>query len=256
MKIPNRPPTVPPKPKNARAIALGLILICVLTPLQFYLRFGTIDGYGWGVTIFLFLLALLIEVGDRFLFNPEFLTPIATRGKWVDKVGGFWLIACAFAPFFGWVLTQLVPVNQDNWRWVYGLRTGLCMGLPLLTAMPLARYLRGKSARVGAPILLGITFLAMMAGWWTLRDLVSGPSQGLLQIAPPYDCQVLEPVTKSIPCEDEWGEEWVTVPVVYLRHTHTVLDFAGTFDGLQFTGSPQTKTIPEALLRDGGLPRG
>ena len=86
------------------------------------------------------------------------------------------MVACAFGPFFGWVLTSVVSLSASNWRWVYGGRVGLCIGLPVLTALPMLRYARGKGAPIMLALLCGVTALPVWSGWNTLQDLRAGPT--------------------------------------------------------------------------------
>ena len=97
------------------------------------------------------------------------------RGNWADRVGAFWLVACVFGPFLGWIITSTIPLTITSWRWLYGLRVFLAAGLPLITALPLVRYLRGKATLVALPILVGVTLLAVWSAVNFARDLWQGP---------------------------------------------------------------------------------
>ena len=147
----------------------------VLVPLIFYLRFGFVGPLGWGTTVFFAAYCLLAAVGLRFLVRPEYHTPVALRNDWVDRVGAFWLVACAFGPLFGWALASAFELSAENWRWLYWGRVGLSVGLPVLTALPLLRYVRGRGAPLMLALLLGVTALPVWSAWATLRDLRSGP---------------------------------------------------------------------------------
>jgi len=39
-------------------------------------------------------------------------------GQVADRIGAFWLVACAFGPFIGWLIT-LFGVTESSWRWQY-----------------------------------------------------------------------------------------------------------------------------------------
>jgi hypothetical protein len=112
-------------------------------------------------------------------------------------VGAFWLVSCAFGPFFGWVLTSIAPLTATSWRWVYGLRFFLAAGLPIITALPILRYVRGKAARVALPLLLGVTMLAIWSVVNVGRDLLNGPvvqqvrSTGQLEMVLKFTAQSL-----------------------------------------------------------------
>jgi hypothetical protein len=158
-----------------RRLLVSAILFAVLVPLLFYIEFGEVGPLGWGMTIFFVVYCLLSATGLFFLPRPEYHTPVAMRADWVDRLGAFWLVSCAFGPFFGWVLTSTVPLTVTSWRWVYGLRVLLAAGLPLITALPLTRYLRGKAVLVALPILLIVTMLPIWSAVNVSRDLWEGP---------------------------------------------------------------------------------
>jgi MFS family permease len=209
----------PIRRKRVRQVIGGLVLIAVVIPFQFYLRFGEVPAMGWGFTVFLVLLSALVEIGLAYAGRVENHTRVAVRGGWADRLGAFWLVACAFTPLLGWFLTSALTITIGNWQLLYGLRAVLCIGLPLITALPLARYLDRSSARVAAPILIGITLIAMLAGWWVLRDLIDGPRPGMLEITSAGSCLLVEPVRQEVPCQPEWGLAPKTLPVSYLAHT-------------------------------------
>jgi MFS family permease len=91
-------------------------------------------------------------------------------------VGAFWLVGCVFGPFFGWVITSgAIPITLTSWHWLYGLRVLLAAGLPIVTALPLTRYVRGKSTWVALPLLVGVTLLPISSAMNVSRDLWEGP---------------------------------------------------------------------------------
>jgi hypothetical protein len=158
-----------------RQLLLGAIECAVLIPLLFYLRFREVGGLGWGTTIFFVFYCLLAAIGLYFRSRPEYHTPVRLRGDWLDHIGAFWLVACVFGPLFGWMLTSALPLTPFTWRGLYGLRVFLAVGLPLLTALPLTRYLRGKSTLIALPILVVVTMLPIWSAVNVSRDLWEGP---------------------------------------------------------------------------------
>jgi hypothetical protein len=56
-------------------------------------------------------------------------------------------------------------------------RVALSIVLPVVTALPLFRYVRGKGAPVMLVILFAVTSLPVWSGWTTLQDLMAGPHQ-------------------------------------------------------------------------------
>jgi hypothetical protein len=158
-----------------RGLLVSAVLFAFLVPLLFYLEFGEVGALGWGMTIFFVVYCLLSATGLYFLPRTEYHTPVALRGDWVDRLGAFWLVSCAFGPFFGWALTSTLPLTMTSWRWIYGLRVLLAAGLPLITALPLTRYLRGKAVLVALPIMLIVTMLPIWSTVNVGRDLWEGP---------------------------------------------------------------------------------
>jgi hypothetical protein len=158
-----------------RQLLLGAFACAVLIPLLFYFRFGEVGGLGWGTTIFFVFFCLLAAVGLYFRSRPEYHTPVRLRGDWLDRIGALWLVCCVFGPLFGWMLTSALPLTPTTWRILYGLRAFLAVGLPLLTALPLIRYLRGRATLVALPILVVVTLLPIWSAVNVSRDLWEGP---------------------------------------------------------------------------------
>jgi len=163
--------------KNAiRECLTSISWFTVLVPLVFYLRFRHIGPLGWGTTIFFDVYCLLSAVGLYFRPRTEFHSPVLLRGDWLDRVGAFWLIGCAFGPFFGWIVTTgTFPITTTSWQWLYGLRVFLAAGIPIVLALPLTRYVRGKSSWVALPLLLVVTLLPVSSAMNVSRDLWEGP---------------------------------------------------------------------------------
>jgi hypothetical protein len=181
-------PAPPPPRASGRVFRRWLwaaLSAAVWVPALFYLRFGEVPPLGWGTTVFLVALCILVGVGSYYASRPEYHTQVESSGGWADRVGAFWLLACAFGPFFGWMLTNAFTLTEGNWRWLYWGRVGLSAGLPVLTALPLLRYARGRGAPLMLAILLGVTALPVWGAWATMRDLLDGPSNLLVRSPSP-----------------------------------------------------------------------
>jgi MFS family permease len=169
--------------RSARAFLIGAAQAAVLIPALFYLAFGVIDSFALAFTGFIVVLCLLVALGYSVPDKPQPQTPAAApqthaaaKGGLLDYVGAFWLAACAFGPFFGWLVTaSFVPLTEGNWHWRYAARAVLCVGLPILTALPLFRYARGKYWWVVPLLLPCVTALPVWSGVNTLLDLKEGP---------------------------------------------------------------------------------
>jgi hypothetical protein len=150
--------------------------ITALIPMAFYLRFGAIGPLGWGLAVFFDVYCLLWAVGLYFGPLAEYHSQVRPRRDWVDRIGAFWLVGCAFGPLFGWFVTEAFPITPGSWHWLYGLRAFLAAGIPLVLALPLLRYVRGKSSLVAAPLLVIITLLPVSTAVPVIQDLCEGPS--------------------------------------------------------------------------------
>ncbi len=158
-----------------RRLLLGAGQSMLLIPMLFFWRFGEVGGVGWGTTLFFIGYCLLAALGLYFQPHTAYHAPTQGQFDWADRVGAFWLVSCVFGPLAGWLLTAVFPLTVDSWRWLYGLRFLLAAAIPLLTALPLTRYLQGRAAWVALPLLLVITSLPIGSVVNVSKDLWSGP---------------------------------------------------------------------------------
>ena len=159
----------------ARYFLFGTPSVAGLTLIESYLEFGEIDSFDLSFTVFEVVLCLLAAAGFYFVDKPEYHTPVRARGGLLDYVGAFWLLACAFGPFFGWLVTSAAQLTEDNWRWRYVTRAVLCVAVPVLTALPLFVYVRGKGWWLMLLMLVGVTSLPAWSAVNSLLDLREGP---------------------------------------------------------------------------------
>ena len=162
--------------RSVRAFVIGAAQAAVLIPFLFYLHFGEIDAFALSFTGFIVVLCLLVALGYSIPDRPDRHTQADAKVGHVGRVGSFWLVACAFGPFFGWLVTEGFTLTEENWRWRYVVRALLCVALPVLCALPLLRYVRGKYWHVALLLLSGVTALAAWSGLNTLLDLREGPT--------------------------------------------------------------------------------
>jgi hypothetical protein len=216
--------------RGVRRFMVGAVVAAFITPLIFLLRFGEVTALGWGLTVFLIAYCFLSAIGLYFLRRYEYHTTVPLRGDWMDRIGAFWLMACAFGPLLGWFVTDTIfPVTASGWRWQYGLKVFLCIGLPVLTALPLTRYARGKSALVAIPLLIGVTLLPILTGLNPFLDALAGPVIQRVEIvnAGRDGCHALDGQPLNIACQaDIWGAQGDVVEITYLRHTGKVIAIA------------------------------
>ena len=170
--------------RSARSFLIAAVWAAVLIPGLFFLEFGEIDAFALSFTGFVVVLCLLVALGFAIPDRPAQQAQVAAgetraagKGGALNYVGAFWLLACAFGPLFGWLLTaSAFPLTEGNWWWRYAARVALSIGLPVLTALPLFAYVRGRYWHVALLLLFGLTTLAAWSGLNTLRDLREGPS--------------------------------------------------------------------------------
>ena len=58
---------------------------------------------------------LLVALGLFFQNRSDLHSEVPLANNIGDRIGAFWLVACAFGPFFGWVATALPPTT-GSWR--------------------------------------------------------------------------------------------------------------------------------------------
>jgi MFS family permease len=169
---------------------------------------------------------LLFALGLFIQNKPEYQTNVPMERSLADRIGAFWLIACAFGPFFGWIVTAFPP-TIGSWKWQYLTRAFLSVVLPVITATPLVPYARGKAALIAIPLLLVITALPILSCLWVLGDLHHGAETVVVDIwrRPPtsqFECVSQTPST--ITCDDiQPSFAGAPITITWLPHTRRVL---------------------------------
>ena len=170
--------------RDVRTWLVASVWAAVMLPIYFYVRWGAdifslkhgaAGPLAWGCTIFIVTICLLVALGFGLDGRTEYDAKVPMRGDLADRVGACWLFSCAFGPCLGWVATAVLPITSGSWHWLYGVRVFLAAGLPILTALPLTRYARGKTALILLPLLAGVTLLPVWSAVNAARDLWSGP---------------------------------------------------------------------------------
>jgi hypothetical protein len=191
-----------------RRFLFGAIWAAVLVPLLFYLKFGVVGWFAIGFTVFLVTLSLLFAVGLYFQNKTEYHTRVPMEGSVADRIGAFWLVACAFGPFFGWSITAF-PLTESSWRWQYLARAFPSVILPVITAVPLIGYARGKAALIASALLLGITALPVLSCVWVLADLHDGAKTVTVTViknGPNVNERCQEADSSKLPCDYSFRE--------------------------------------------------
>lgn len=174
---PRQPPDAAPDSGQGKkgGFLVAAILLELAIPVLFYLEFGEVGPLGWGLTVFFAVIFILIAISDRYESEIDTHSEQKAKGDWIDRIGAFWLVCCAFGPLAGWAVSN-VPHTVENWKLLYGIRIFLAAGLPVLTVFPHLRYLfSGKGVLIKAAILIVITLLPVSTAVNSIRDLLNGP---------------------------------------------------------------------------------
>jgi hypothetical protein len=148
-------------PKAFGAILLSDVLILLI----FWLVFGEFSAFAFGFVIFLSVLQILMIVGLRFRDRKRFHATKSPPNDWLDKLGAWWLMACAFGAFFGWISAQLAASWPQFETAFLALAVVFSIVLPVLTMLPNLRYLETRIAVIQIPILFFVTILPLLSGF-------------------------------------------------------------------------------------------
>jgi hypothetical protein len=156
---------------------IGLAMIAVLIPTLFYLRFGMVDGYALAFTAFLVMMGAAVEflpqaTDKAAAQHPD---PHPVKQRWFDMLGVVWLLAIPLAPFFTWILRNMVDIDQTNWTWVLGVTAFFCVVVPLVCVLPLLRYIRRGTAGMALTVLAIGTGFPVATGAGSAYDVIRGP---------------------------------------------------------------------------------
>lgn len=89
--------------RGIREFPVGAAAAAVVVPVLFVLRFGELTGFAWGATTVLVVLHLLGALALFLRPRTEYRTTVALKGDRADRIGAWWLVACAGGAFFGWI---------------------------------------------------------------------------------------------------------------------------------------------------------
>lgn len=143
-------------------VGIGLSAVVIL--LRFWIEFGEISVFAFGFTTFIVVLEILIIIGLRFQNRTERHTTKPLRNDWLDKIGAWWLVACAFGAFFGWTCGNLA-ISFPHWTMIFlTAEIIFTILLPVITMIPNLRYLSRNSAALQVPILVLVTSLPFLVG--------------------------------------------------------------------------------------------
>ena len=150
------------------------VLISVVIVLGiFWLYFGEINGFAVGFAAFLAVLQILMAIGFRFQNRTDLHATKPVRNDFLDKIAGWWLMACAFGALFGWLCLRGAAMFPSLNIFFHAAAVFLTIVLPVATMLPNLRYLAGKIWYIQIPLLTLITLLPSLVGLHSLVLLLS-----------------------------------------------------------------------------------
>jgi hypothetical protein len=147
-------------PKAAASILISILILLAV----FWLHFGYVPRFALGIAVFLAALQILAIIGLRFADRTELHATKRPTGGLQDRIGAFWLPACAFGAFFGWVVGGLAGAFPQLTIPFHIAAVFMTIVLPFITMLPNLRYLQARSASIQVPILITVTALPMLLG--------------------------------------------------------------------------------------------
>jgi hypothetical protein len=144
----------------------------VLLLFSFWLEFGELGAFAYGFIVFLGVFQTLMVMGFRFRDRTDLHVEGPNKFGILDKLGGFWMVACAFGAFFGWISGSFgASILPEHKAAFYYLAALFSIVLPVVTMLPNLRYLRGKAIMIQIPLLTLVTILPMLVGLYYLSRL-------------------------------------------------------------------------------------
>ncbi|HEY8559989.1 MAG TPA: hypothetical protein VIL74_06405 [Pyrinomonadaceae bacterium] len=154
-------------PKAAGAILLSDVLILSV----FWLSFGELPMFAFGFVIFLTALQILVIVGLRFGGRKDLHSTERLRNDALDKIGAWWLMACAFGALFGWISAQLAVSFPQYENGFLLAAIVFSIFLPVAAMLPNLRYLEARISHIQIPLLFFVTVLPVLSGIGSLLKL-------------------------------------------------------------------------------------
>lgn len=147
-------------PRAAVAILFSDLLILLV----FWLGLGELNAFVFGFVGFLTVFQILAIVGLRFYDRDDLHSTKDLKGDWADKIGAFWLVSCFFGPLAGWICGSLAAENSRFEVHLLAAAVIFSCALPVLTMLPLVRYIEAHIAYIQIPLLVFVTALPVLFG--------------------------------------------------------------------------------------------
>ena len=150
-------------PKAAASITLSFVMVLII----FWLEFGEIPDLAYGFGVFLVALQISMIIGLRFADRPGIDVENGVKYRWIDLIGAWWLVACAFGAFIGWVAGYLALAYPRHKEAFQITRVVFTIVIPVVTMLPNFRYIRKNAAFIQVPIIIIVTLLPVLLGFPT-----------------------------------------------------------------------------------------
>lgn len=154
--------------------ALGIGVSIAIVLVRFWAEFGYIPTFAIGFSTFLAAFQVLLIVGFRFADRTDVHTTVKPKNDKFDELGSWWLMACVFGAFFGWLAGNMVSLIPDQWRVVMTVKVFFTIVVPVVTMVPNLRYISRNSAFIQIPLLTVVTMLPVLIGTGALISLITG----------------------------------------------------------------------------------
>ena len=130
----------------------------------FRLYFGEFAMFAFAFAGFLSILQILMVIGFRFQSRAEFHVATKPDLGLLDKIGGFWLVACLLGPFISWICGNLADGFPQGRTAFLVIAVAFSLVFPVITLLPNVRYVGGKASYIQVPLLVLITMLPVILG--------------------------------------------------------------------------------------------
>jgi len=155
-------------PQLSFSIAVSSLIIIGI----FWFYFGEISDFSVAFAVFLSVMQILMVIGYRFRERQDYHAQKEANFGLLDKIGGFWLIACTFGAFLAWICGQLAMALPGTRSAMYVAAAFFSICLPVATLLPNLRYVGGKAAFVQIPLFVFVTTLPVLEGVYYLFKIM------------------------------------------------------------------------------------
>lgn len=143
---------------------VSVLISAVLVLLVFRLYFDELTAFAYGFALFLSVLQILLIVGLRFVNRKDVHTTKTYQEDRFSKLGSWWIFACLFGAFFGWICGELAQSFPKFEIFFLSAKVFFTIIMPTVTMIPNIRYISRNAASIQIPLLFFVTFLPVSLG--------------------------------------------------------------------------------------------